>query len=238
MPAKGGSVQVGNEPVGNEPVGTDVVVLAGGQPVDPALRRMVEGAEAVIAADSGVGQATLLGLHVDLVVGDLDSASAADLDAAIAAGAVVERHPAAKDATDLELALDAAVRLGARRTVVLGIDGGPRLDHLLGNLLLLATPRYAPLGIVAVAGTARVTPVHAGAEPATLSGEPGSVVSLLALGGTARGVTTSGLVYPLSGEDLLPGSTRGVSNEMVGGAATVALRAGVLLAVQPFDGEA
>ena len=43
-------------------------------------------------------------------------------------------------------------------------------------------------------------------------------------------------VTPLEREDLLPGSTRGVSNEMLDHAATVDVEAGVLLAVQPFGG--
>ena len=49
---------------------------------------------------------------------------------------MIERHPAAKDATDLELALDAAIALEPSRILVIGSAGG-RLDHLLGSILLL-----------------------------------------------------------------------------------------------------
>ena len=55
----------------------------------------------------------------------------------------------------------------------------------------------------------------------------------LPVAGTAHGVHTTGLRYPLLGEDLLPGSTRGVSNELLGAEATVSVGDGVLLAVQP-----
>ena len=65
----------------------------------------------MIAADGGVDRALALGLHVDVAIGDFDSVTAAGLAAAEAAGARIERHPAAKDATDLELALDAALAL-------------------------------------------------------------------------------------------------------------------------------
>jgi thiamine pyrophosphokinase len=58
-------------------------------------------------------------------------------------------------------------------------------------------------------------------------------VTLLAAHGPARGVTTEGLRYRLTGEDLQPGSTRGVSNELLADHARVHLEAGVLLAVQP-----
>jgi thiamine pyrophosphokinase len=58
-------------------------------------------------------------------------------------------------------------------------------------------------------------------------------VSLLPVHGPARGVTTEGLLYPLAGEDLEPGTTRGVSNEMTAAEALVRVRDGVLLAVRP-----
>jgi thiamine pyrophosphokinase len=79
-------------------------------------------------------------------------------------------------------------------------------------------------------GHARITVIR---TEATLLGAPGDLVSLLAAHGPARGVRTEGLRYPLAREDLHPGSTRGISNELLGAHAVVGLDAGVLLAVQP-----
>jgi thiamine pyrophosphokinase len=79
-------------------------------------------------------------------------------------------------------------------------------------------------------GPAIVTVVRARSD---LVGAPGDLVTLVPVHGPARGVTTEGLLYPLAGDDLAPGSTRGVSNQLVGTRATVSLEAGVLLAVQP-----
>ena len=182
----------------------------------------------VIAADSGIDQALAAGLRVDVAVGDFDSVSPGALDAVVAAGAVVEPHPAAKDQTDFELALDAATARGARRIHVLGGRGG-RLDHLLGNALLLASAKYASLEVTAQMGDALVTVVR---EHTALAGEPRDLVTLLAVHGPATGITTDGLLYPLADEDLVPGSSRGLSNELTSTEATVRLRGGVLLAVQ------
>src|SRR5262245_40434058 len=121
------------------------LVFAGGDapgPIDADLAA----APIVVAADSGVGHALALGLAVDLVIGDFDSAEPAHVERAIALGARVDRHPADKDATDLELALDAARELGATEITVLGVGGG-RLDHLLANLLLVTHEAYADLSI-------------------------------------------------------------------------------------------
>ena len=202
-----------------------VLVLAGGafdeQPVPDV--------DAVIAADSGVRHALALGLRVDVVVGDLDSVDEHDLAAAVASGAVVERHPVDKDATDLELALATAVRGGAERIVVVGIDGG-RLDHLLANLLVLASPDLAGVDVEARAGTTRVTVVRGAV---TLEGTPGDLLTLLPVGGPATGVRTDGLRYPLDDETLEAGTTRGVSNVLEAASVKVSVGDGTLLAVQP-----
>jgi thiamine pyrophosphokinase len=208
-----------------------VVVSGGGAPSAETVASVlpVPAGVFVVAADSGLDHALGLGLRVDVVVGDLDSVSAAGLEAAAASGTAVERHPEAKDATDLELALDVAVARGARRILVLG-PGGGRFDHVLAGAALLAAPRYAAVDIEARLGPARLVVVR---SSATLTGRPGELVTLLPVHGAVAGVVTEGLLYPLRGEDLLPGSTRGVSNEMLGDEARVSVRAGVLVAIQP-----
>jgi thiamine pyrophosphokinase len=206
-----------------------VVVVAGGEAPDPDVLRDIPAGAKVVAADRGVDHALALGLHVDVAVGDFDSASEIATEAAERAGARVERHPRAKDATDLELALDVALELGARRILVLA-GVGDRLDHLLAALLLLASPHYAEVEMDAWIGGSLTHVVRGERE---VRGEPGELVSLLAAHGPADGVRTDGLVYPLEGETLEPGSTRGISNELVGETARVSLERGVLLAVRP-----
>lgn len=206
-----------------------IVVVTGGDPVLPSERAWVPEGALVIAADSGLDHAHALGLRVDVAIGDLDSVTPQALARAEAGGTRIERHPAAKDATDLELALDAALARSPERVVVLGGHGG-RVDHLLANAALLTADRYATLEVVAHMGGATLTVVRSETE---VEGAPGELVSLLALHRPATGVTTDGLLYPLSGEDLLPGSTRGVSNELVASPASVSLASGVLLVVQP-----
>lgn len=212
-----------------------MVVAAAGDP-DPALVAEALGGRSpsrVVAADSGAEVAHGLGWPVDLVVGDLDSVGAEALARVEAEGGRVERHPPAKDETDLDLALRAAAAQapGAEVLVVGGSAG--RLDHLLGVLLLLGHDAHAGLRLDAVLGGARVTVVRA--EPRRLHGRPGDLVSLFALHGPARGVTTHALLYPLSGATLEPGSTRGVSNELAEPEASVVVAEGVVLAVQPGE---
>jgi thiamine pyrophosphokinase len=208
------------------------VVVAGGD-VDPRDATLLGDAELVIAADGGAAFLESIGRRPDLLVGDLDSAEAALVERLESAGVGVERHPAAKDATDAELAIDRAVAAGARRITVIGALAGERLDHELANLLLLTDPEWseelADLRLVRGATLARA--VH-GPGAMALEGKVGDTVSLLPVGGDALGVRTDGLLFPLAGEALRFGRSRGVSNEVAAAPASVSLEDGVLLVIE------
>ncbi len=208
-----------------------VLVFTGGDPIPAVVAAALPVDALVVAADSGLDHALEVGRHVDIAVGDFDSVSAEALARAEAAGTTIERHPVAKDETDLELALDRAVALGADRIIVVGGHGG-RVDHFLANAFVLSAPRYADVRVEARMGRGRV---HVVRKALDLAGHPGDLVTLLAIAGPVEGVTTSGLLYPLRGESLQPGSSRGVSNEFDAERARVEVEAGTLLVVTPGD---
>lgn len=211
------------------------VVFTG--PANPAddlatqsARALVPDGAYVIAADSGLEVAEAAGVRVHEVIGDLDSVAPDALVRAVEAGANVDRHPVAKDQTDLELALDRAAQRRPERIIVIGGAGG-RLDHQAANLLLLASDAYATTAVEAHMGSARVDVVRDHVE---LRGEVGEQVTLLAVDGPARGVHTEGLRYRLRGETLHPSSSRGVSNEHVDPLASIRLHEGVLIVIAPL----
>jgi thiamine pyrophosphokinase len=204
-----------------------IVISAGGH-VRRALPPFPNDA-IVIAADGGALEAQRLGIRIDRLVGDLDSAPEDVVARLHGEGVPIERHPTDKDASDLELSLEVALREGAERILVLGGDGG-RLDHTIGVGLLLASHRWVGVMMDAVLGAALVHVVHA---ERTFSGEPGELISLFAMGGPAAGVSTTGLRWQLDDDDLESGSTRGLSNEFVESKATVRLREGTVFAIRP-----
>jgi len=137
----------------------------------------------------------------------------------------------AKDQSDLELALRYALESGAPDIVLLGIFGGERIDHGLANAMLVADPAYRGLGVRAVEGETQVRAVHGG-DSAELRGPVGATVTLLPVRGDAKGVRTAGLRYPLDGESLHFGRSRGLSNEVTALPASVSLEHGVLLVIE------
>ena len=214
---------------------TDVLVIGGGAPPPLALRALLRPADQVICADRGYAHALALGLTPTVLIGDFDSLAPVDLDRARAAGVSVEAYSPEKDATDLELALDRAMTGNTRVlriTVVATPDVGERIDHLLSQLALLAAPKYADAELLAWFGSACVQIVHP-ARTVAIQGRPGELVTLLAIGGVATGVTTTGLTYALRDESLSPFSTRGVSNVLFNTSATISVAGGCLAIVRP-----
>jgi thiamine pyrophosphokinase len=206
------------------------IIIAGGQPAEGGdWQRWVRDRDLIVGADGGAAQALAWGLRPDWVIGDMDSLPAEARATLKARGCRFIEHPRAKDETDLELALTYAVDQGADEIVILGALGG-RLDHTLANVLLLTLPALEGALVRIVDGRQEALLARSGRAVA-IAGQPGDLVSLLPLGGDARGVTTSGLAWALQGETLRFGFSRGVSNEMTAPAARVEIGQGHLLVI-------
>lgn len=210
------------------------VVVAGGE-LTPSDVALLDGADLMVAADGGAAALDALGGTPHLLVGDLDSIKPAAVARLEAGGTRVERHPSAKDASDAELAIDRAAAAGADRIDVVGALGGPRFDHELATLLLLADPAWSGRDLRIVRGGVTVRALHTG-ERVELDGRAGDLVSLLPVAGDAAGVHTQGLRWPLDGETLRMGRSRGLSNEVAEVPASVQLASGTLLVIETAAG--
>jgi thiamine pyrophosphokinase len=210
------------------------VVVAHGD-VLPSDRAAIDDGIFVVAADGGALALERWKLLPHLVVGDMDSLGQAGVERLARQGIPVESHPAAKDESDLELALARAITAGATDIVILGALGGERLDHEAANLLLLADPGYEGVRLEARRGALRVRAVRGGGS-LELAGPVGALVTLLPVGGDAEGVRTQGLRYPLAGETLRFGRARGLSNEVAALPARVSVVKGSLLVFESSGG--
>ena len=210
------------------------VLVASGQ-ADAADARWLDGADQVVAVDGGTAWLASLGRRPDWVIGDLDSADPSLIAALEADGVPIERHAAAKDASDTELAVSAALAAGADELVILGALAGPRLDHQLANLMLLADPELArERDLRIVRGRTLVRAMH-GPGSMAIEAEIGGLVTLLPVGGDAQGVRTAGLRYPLAGETLSFGRSRGLSNVVDEVPASASLERGTLLVIESAE---
>lgn len=206
----------------------NVVIVANGEMQASARLQVIwERADLRIAADGGARNARLfLERAPHVVIGDMDSVDEETREWLEKHRVELIQHPRAKDETDLELALQLAQERGADEITILGAHGG-RVDHFLANVLLLTRTRN--LSIVDAASEMWV-----GIGNAEIKGQAGNVVSLIPFSERVEGITTDHLEYPLRGETLERGSTRGISNVMLGERARVTWTRGMLLIVHSF----
>ena len=209
------------------------VIFANGEvsPTDET-DKVLDSADLIIAADGGTQHVSKLGYMPDVIVGDLDSLEDEQRQRLQAAGVQIIIFPAKKDKSDLELALLHAKEEEASQVTMLAALGR-RWDHSLANLLLAAQPEFEDMQVSFLHGKERLFFVRSKRE---ISAEEGTRLSLIPLGGNARGVRTEGLAYPLKGETLTFGSSRGISNIFAQEKASIELEAGLLLCVMsPAD---
>ncbi len=204
-----------------------IIFVNGMLPDVGAARQILEPDDFLIAADGGARHAIALGVIPNVIIGDLDSLSEAEVRVFNDMGVHILSFPVNKDESDLELALMHASRAGYSPVVIVA-GLGNRLDQTLGNVALLADPDLQALNARLDDG---LTEVFVITSQATVQGASGDIISLIPLGVPAEGVSTEGLTYPLNKETLLPYRTRGISNRMLADTAKIRVKRGVLCCI-------
>lgn len=155
--------------------------------------------------------AQALGLTPELWIGDFDSASPEDQ--ANWPETRRERFPTDKDYTDGELAIGAALDLGASSVLLVGALGGARTDHAFSNLVLMIRCAAAGVKIAADDGVELAWPILPGRECfETQAGAPFSILRF----SDVEGLSIRGARWPLENAVLPFHSILTQSNEALG----------------------
>ncbi len=207
-----------------------VIIIANGDLDDPDYYfNLIGNTDYIICVNGGSSHALAIGVRPDLLIGDLDSLPNEVRRKTMNANPELREYPAAKDKSDLELALEYALELKPDRIIILGALGGERADHGFINILLLNLCLKRNIPALIVDETHEVS-LHD--KSFVIDGNRGDVLSLFALSEAVHSISTKGLKYPLINEDLFFSSSRGLSNEFTAGQATVTFSTGLLLAVK------
>lgn len=201
-----------------------LIILGGDAPGTMLTVSCAGYADLKIAADRGLEAYEQAGIMPDLLVGDMDSVSEEAL-ARLREETRVERLPCQKDDTDGVHALDEAIARGATQITILGALGG-RMDHALGNLMLLVRAHRMGAYAEILTESMRIVRID---EEIVVSGAKGDTFSLLPLG-KAEGVMLEGCFYH-SEEELTfeSGYPIGISNVISEDEARISVREGDLL---------
>ncbi len=195
-------------------------ILGAGDP--PSIAPALLPIDLLICADGGYAAARRLGMAPSVLIGDFDSLGEPPLG-----DHELIRLPVEKDVTDTEAALLEGEKRGYRTFVLLGCTGG-RPDHTYAAEQLLHGAASRGLRVFLIG--ASYTAFALSSESVSFSPEAVGTVSVFAAGGEARGVTLSGLKYPLTDATLSPLVPLGVSNAFLSGVPSrISVGDGVLL---------
>ena len=177
----------------------------------------------IIAADGGYAHVQKLGIAPSCVLGDFDSLGYVPEDSKL--------FPVEKDDTDAMLAVRRGLSLGYDRFLLYGSLDGPRLDHTVANFQTLQFLADHGASGYLIGKDYIVTVVKNG--QLQFPAEAKGIVSVFCMGNDAKGVTLTGLKYPLENGTLSAGFPLGVSNHFMGIPASICVADGSLLVL--FD---
>jgi len=204
-----------------------LVLSAGAQPGQDLLLKHVSDADMIIGVDGAADTLVKYTICPDVLIGDFDSASQESISKIESMGARLVHLPTHKNETDTEAALMLALEAGAEDIVMLGALG-LRLDHALGNILMLIKAERAGVRCRIIDEMHEITAARGEYE---LCGRPGQTVSILPMTGDIT-VTATNLVYPLDSLLLRSDAARGISNLFADSPARLSISGGYALIIK------
>lgn len=214
----------------------NINILAGGpEELLPDLHAYADENDIWIGVDRGVY--TLIKKNITPVIafGDFDSVTNQELT--IIEGHVKElkRYKPEKNETDMELALNWAVRQDAFLIRIFGATGG-RLDHLLANVHLMVKPVVEKKHInVELIDNQNILSLKGPGSYKIEKRADKKYISFVPLSLDVKGITLEGFKYPLKNRHISIGSTLCISNELVSDNGTFSFSEGILLVIRSND---
>lgn len=185
----------------------------------------------MIVVDGALDVTHRLGIKPDYIVGDFDTADQSLLEHY--EKDIILRHPAEKDQTDTELAIETALQKNCSSLIFFGATGS-RLDHSLANLFLLQALLEKEIDAEIVDESNRL---YLKNQSFTLQRKKtaGAFLSLLPLTETVEEVTLTGFKYPVDKLTFYRERSLGISNEITEEEARVEFSKGIFIVVESRD---
>ena len=188
------------------------------------------GDSVIICADGAAQKLKVSDITPDFIVGDMDSIDEDTLRYFKAKGSRIIRHPADKDETDTQLALECAFGINPDEIRIFGALGG-RIDHALANISLLVMCVKRGVDAKIVDKDCELFVID---RSCMIDGREGETISLIPMSSDVRGITLEGFRYPLSDGMMEIGKPYGVSNRLIGTRGTISVKSGHLLIIRQF----
>jgi thiamine pyrophosphokinase len=204
------------------------LIVSGGYPPKlKDLRECASASEMIIAADKGAQYCLDAEIVPDIVIGDMDSLPRKARLQLEKIGVDMVAYSPDKDKTDTQLALECAIKKGAKEIVILsGI--GDRIDHSIANIHLLKKALSSGIDAQLLDPKHKIFLIR---SEYCIEKMKGKTVSFLPLTPKAEGIFLKGFRYTLKSATMTLGFPCGVSNVITSDKATVKVSNGILVGV-------
>ncbi len=181
----------------------------------------------VICADGGLEKAKKYGIAPDLIIGDFDSVNLSVLKQYEMLNIPIEKFPSEKDSTDMELAVEFAISKGYNHIVLTGATGC-RLDHTLGNIMLME--RCFKIGVfITIIDNHNEMKIISDNTNLILDYKEGCYISIIPVTEFISGLSLEGFKYNLSNVNIQRGSTLCISNQIKSSKGKITLNKGTAI---------
>lgn len=195
------------------------------------VKNMIKDADYTICADGGVKHLLQCDLVPDMVVGDLDSINEKNLKIINDNNVKIQKFPTDKDYTDMELAVEHAIELGAK-DIVLGGVIGTRMDHSMGNIMMLSSISNKGVKATIFDNHNEITILKDEKRKFEKTHE---YISILPLTNDGAIVSSQGLKYEVNNREFRYAALLGVSNEIVKDTCMITVHKGMCAILKSDD---
>lgn len=193
-----------------------------------------------IGVDRGLDFCRKEGISLNCILGDFDSVSKESLRFFKEAGVESFTYPSKKDETDTQLAIEKGIRMveesGKEGEIALLGATGSRLDHVMGNIHLLAEPAKKGISVELLDRHNKISLLPPGIYHKKGGKEKGAYISFFPFTDHVKGLTLKGFLYELEDYRMVKETVKGygVSNQILG-ECSLSFTEGLLLCIESRD---
>ncbi len=226
-----------SQPFSNDGDGIVIINILAGGPVTllPNLSTYKQEGDIWIGVDRGVLTLLSFGIHPSIAFGDFDSVSDKELAMIEERISDLKRYQPEKDETDMELALNWAIKQKPDFIRVFGATGG-RLDHFLANIQLLVRPFLQDEDTqIEIIDQSNIIYLKGPGIHEIRRNLQFKYISFIPLSQEITGLTLNGFKYPLKDRHIPMGSTLCISNELINDIGNFSFSKGIIMVVRSKD---
>ncbi|MFB1081155.1 thiamine diphosphokinase [Jeotgalibacillus sp. JSM ZJ347] len=211
-----------------------MINLLGGGPINETWFEKLDKSGQWIGVDSGTVFLMNRNIRPEYAFGDFDSVTASEMDLIRQQVNHIHEEPPEKDMTDMEIALNWALKKD-QPIRILGVTGG-RQDHFFGNIqLLLSHPALTHPHTIRIEDENNQLTCHLPGSFTVEKNDQYPYLSFIPFTTEVKGLTLSGVKYPLKQQLITYGMTLTLSNEIVDDFASISFADGILMMIRSRD---